>query len=173
MTTTARDEEWVLWNGLLGVLTMVAIGRIEVVDGVRTGWLERPWDMVGPFSMEALATEGRIAFAQVIVMSRLRWQHDQVELRREAMARRRAAQERAARDHARFGDGPGWPAGLQPGDERRHRETLHLPADGTLDAAQIKAAFRRLAQKAHPDTGGSHEAFIRLSEARNALLDAA
>ena len=31
-------------------------------------------------------------------------------------------------------------------------------------------AFRRLAQKAHPDTGGSHELFIRITEARNALL---
>jgi len=52
-----------------------------------------------------------------------------------------------------------------------HRETLKLPFDGKLEPRQINAAFRRLAQKAHPDVGGSHEEFVRITEARNALLE--
>ncbi|WP_235840044.1 hypothetical protein [Derxia lacustris] len=30
-----------------------------------------------------------------------------------------------------------------------------------------------MAQKAHPDVGGSHEQFLRITEARNALLERA
>lgn len=31
--------------------------------------------------------------------------------------------------------------------------------------ADVKRAYKRLATKAHPDTGGSHEAFIKLNQA--------
>lgn len=158
------DEEWVVWNGTMGVLAMAKIGHVEAGAAGRSAWLDRPYEMVGPFSLDELEAVGRIAFAACVVMSRQRWQADQVGLRAEAHARRREAQERERRRHR----GPG-----HGGDERQHRQTLNLPAEGALKASQIKAAFRRLAQKAHPDTGGSHEAFVRLTEARNALLEAA
>ena len=57
-----------------------------------------------------------------------------------------------------------------PFDERPHREALNLPINGQLEPSQIKTAYRRLAQKTHPDVGGSHELFVRITEARNALL---
>ncbi|MBS1214232.1 MAG: heat shock protein DnaJ protein [Proteobacteria bacterium] len=151
---------------------MATIGRVEVGTGGRRAWLDRPFDMVGPISLDELETRGRIAFAACIVMSRQRWQDDQVVLRREAHERRRAAQERLHEEHARFHRGRGRRRihGQQL-DERQHRETLDLPIDGKLKPSQIKAAFRRLAQKAHPDVGGSHEQFIRITKARNALLE--
>jgi hypothetical protein len=168
----ADKEEWVIWNGSYGIVTMATIGRVEVGAGGRTAWLNLPYDMVGPFSLDELETHGRIAFAACIVMSLQRWQDDQVELRRESLEKRRAAQERMNEEFARyFGDHGGYQDNRNPFDERQHRETLNLPTDGKLEPSQIRAAFRRLAQKVHPDVGGSDEQFIRITEARNALLE--
>lgn len=166
-------DEWVIWNGAAGLLMTAATGRIEVDagGGGRTAWLARPFDMVGPFSLDELEARGRIAFAACVVMSRQRWQADQAALRRLAHERRRDAQARMAAEQARFNDGGGWNGHPMPADDRPHREALNLPLDGALDPARIKAAFRRLAQKAHPDVGGSHEHFVRISRARDVLLD--
>jgi len=165
-------EEWVIWNGAAGLLMTAATGRIEVdAGGGRTAWLARPFDMVGPFSLDELEARGRIAFAACVVMSRQRWQADQAALRRLAHERRRDAQARMESEQARFNDDMGWSGRPMPTDDRPHREALNLPLDGVLDPARIKAAFRRLAQKAHPDVGGSHEQFVRISRARDVLLD--
>lgn len=165
---SADVEEWVVWNGSCGIVTVAATGRVEFAAGGRTAWLAEPYDMVGPFSLDELEASGRMEFAACIVMSRRRWQDDQEELRRESVEKRRAAQERMNEEFARFFDG-----GYQdkPFDEREHREALNLPVDGKLDPSQIKAAFRRLAQKVHPDVGGTNEEFVRITEARNALLE--
>ncbi|WP_446812022.1 J domain-containing protein [Methylomonas sp. 2BW1-5-20] len=165
------DEEWVIWNGALGLVTTVTIQRVEVGTCGRDAWLDEPFDMVGPFSFDELKTHGRIAFAACIVMSRQRWQDEQVELRRESLKIRRAAEQELNEKFERLYGGHGrHQVNRKPHDERQHRETLKLPIDGALESAQIKAAFRRLAQKAHPDAGGSNEQFIRITEARNALL---
>lgn len=169
---TDKKEEWVVWNGSYGILAMATLGRIEVGADGRNAWLDRPFDMVGPFSLDELESRGRITFEACIVMSRQRWQDDQVGLRREAHARRRAAQERLHEEQARFSRGRRKRrTHLHQFDERQHRETLNLPIDGKLEPSQIKTAFRRLAQKAHPDVGGNHEQFLRITEARNALLE--
>lgn len=170
------DEElWVIWNGEQGLVTTSTIGEVEPGAEGRQAWLEEPFDMVGPFSLDELLTQGRIAFAACVVMSRQRWQADQVELRRESLRLRRAAQERMEEAFARYNRRRNAHHDnlFDLADERRHRETLNLPAEGRLEAAQIKKAFRRLAQKAHPDSGGSHEQFLRISQARNALLECA
>jgi len=39
-----------------------------------------------------------------------------------------------------------------------------------LEVSQIKSAFRVIAKKTHPDVGGSHEKFIKITQARDALL---
>lgn len=168
---TAAADEWVIWNAAHGLVTTVTLGRIAASDHGRTAWLDEPFDMVGPFSLDELETYGRIAFAACVVMSRQKWQDDQVGLRRESLRIRRAAQERMNEEFARrSGDRGGHQVISKPFDERRHREALNLPIDGKLEPRQITAAFRRLAQKVHPDVGGSHEQFVRITEARNALL---
>lgn len=169
---SAEKEQWVIWNGSYRMLAMVTIGRVEVTSGGRSAWLDMPYDMVGPFNLDELETAGCIAFAACIVMSRQRWQDDQAELRRDAYERRRAAQERLYEEQARFDKG--WRrrrTNDQPFSERQHREALNLPIDGKLETSQIKTAYRRLAQKVHPDVGGSHEQFLRITEARNVLLE--
>jgi hypothetical protein len=146
-------QEWVIWNGSLGVLDMVTIGRIEDGESGRSAFLAAPYGVVGPFSLDELETEGRITFGACLVMSRRRWQEDQVDLRREAQEMRRRQMFR-----------------LSPDDEQDYREVLNLPAKGTLQATDISSAFRRLAKTAHPDAGGSNEQYHRITEARDALL---
>lgn len=168
----AGDEEWVIWNGEHGLVTTATLGHVEVGPGGRRAWLEEPFDMVGPFDLDELEAHGRIAFAACIVMSRQRWRDDQVALRRESLHLRRAAQQRMNEAFARFsGRRGGQEARRQVGDERQHREALGLPAEGKLERRQVNAAFRRLAQKAHPDVGGSHEQFVRITKAREVLLE--
>ena len=130
-------QEWVIWNGSLGVLDMVTLGRIEDGEDGRSAFLAAPYGVVGPFSLDELETEGRITFGACLVMSRQRWQTDQVDLRREAQELRRRQMFR-----------------LDPEDEHDYREILNLPMKGALQAADINSAFRRLAKTAHPDAGG-------------------
>ena len=148
-------EEWVVWNGSMGILDRVTIGRIEDGEGGRSAFLAPPYDVVGPFSLDELETRGRIAFGACLVMSRRRWREDQVELRREGREKRRAFLFRLEFD----------------GDDQEHREVLNLPMDGALKPSEINAAFRRLAKIAHPDAGGSDEHYRRITNARDALLE--
>ena len=146
-------EEWFVWNGSIGILDSVTIGAVEHGAGGRSAFLAPPYDVVGPFSLDELQTRGRIAFGACLVMSRRRWQDDQVALRREARKMRRG-----------FLNAP------DADDDRRLREVLDLPMQGALEPSQIRRAFRRLAKSAHPDAGGSDEHYRRIAEARDALL---
>ncbi len=148
-------EQWVVWNGSMGILDLATIGHVETREGGRSAFLEAPYGVVGPFSLDELETQGRIAFGECLVMSRLRWQEDQVDLRLEAREKRRAFL-------------------FQPNsadNDQEHREALNLPMAGELEPAEINAAFRRLAKTAHPDAGGSDEHYRRVAEARDALLE--
>jgi hypothetical protein len=149
----ADKEEWVVWNGLMGILDTVTIGHIEEGEGGRSAFLAPPYDVVGPFSLDELETRGRIAFGACLVMSRQRWQEDQVDLRLEAREKRRAALFKLDFD-----------------DDQEYREILNLPMEGALETAEINAAFRRAAKIAHPDAGGSDEDYRSITEARDALL---
>lgn len=148
-------EQWVIWNGSLGVLDLVTIGRIENGEAGRSAHLGAPYDIVGPFSLDELETMGRIAFGECLVMSRQRWQEDQVDLRIEARRKRRAFLSQLGLDD----------------DDSEHREVLNLPMEGALEPSEINAAFRRLAKTAHPDAGGSNEHYRRIADARDALLE--
>lgn len=176
-TPASEPVEWVIWNGQFGLIHTATLGRVEQGERGRIAWMAKPFDMLGPFDLDALEASGRIAFEACLVLSPQRWQADQVALRRESREKRRAAQQRLHEEHARrqhrAGRGPhGGPGGHgRTLDEKQLRQTLKLPADGALEPAQIKAAYRRLAQRAHPDVGGSQELFVRITEARNALLE--
>jgi hypothetical protein len=146
-------EEWVVWNGSLGILVMATIGHIEDGERGRCACLAPPYDVVGPFSLDELETQGRIEFGACLVMSRQRWQQDQVGLRTEALRKRRTFLFQADFD-----------------DDQEHREVLNLPMEGPLEPSQINGAFRRLAKTAHPDAGGTDEDYRRITDARDALI---
>lgn len=148
------EPEWVIWNGSLGVIDLVAIGSVEAGEGGRRACLAPPYDSVGPFGLDQLEAEGAIAFGACIVMSRERWRLDQLRLRIEARRARRAFLSRSEPDD----------------DHEEHREALGLPLEGALAPAEINASFRRRAKSAHPDAGGSAEDYRRIADARDALL---
>ena len=56
---------------------------------------------------------------------------------------------------------------------QRHRQLLGLPPDRRLSAPEIHRAFKRAAKTAHPDAGGSAQAFQALSAAREELISEA
>ena len=58
-----------------------------------------------------------------------------------------------------------------PAPEERHRQVLGLPLDRRLSAPEIHRAWKRAAKSAHPDAGGSVQAFQALSAAREALIE--
>lgn len=165
-------EQWVIWNGSYGICDTVTIARIDVDSNGRNVWLDEPYDMVGPFSLDDLETSGQISFAACIIMSRQRWQDDQVQLRRESYEKRRKAQERFFEEHARSNKHRRQrPSDFQQFNEKQQRELLNLPIEGVLEASEIKTAYRLLTKIAHPDVGGSHEHFILLTQARDSLLE--
>ena len=88
-----RVDEWVVWNGSLGVLDMAATGRVERDAAGRSAWLAAPYDIVGPFSLDELEARGRIAFGACLVLSRQKWQEEQIELRRQGREKRRACRQ--------------------------------------------------------------------------------
>ena len=55
-----------------------------------------------------------------------------------------------------------------PAGHRPWREVLELP--GTVDKASVDLAYRNKAQKAHPDKGGSSEAWAELERAKRLAL---
>ncbi|MDO9062631.1 MAG: hypothetical protein Q7U92_26900 [Bradyrhizobium sp.] len=57
---------------------------------------------------------------------------------------------------------------LEP--EEVHRQLLGLPLGRRLSAPEIHRAWKRAAKSAHPDAGGSEQAFLELSAARDALI---
>jgi len=150
MTNT---EGWVVYNGSLGVADKVTIGQIEQHESGRTACLAPPYDAVGPFNLDELEKEGRVAFGACLVLSLQKWAEIQDELRAEALKKRRAAML------------------MNSYDGQEHRELLKLPLEGELLPSEINAAFRRLAKKAHPDAGGSNEEYRLISEARDALIE--
>lgn len=168
----ADEEEWVIWNSEHGLVTTVTVGHVETRANGRVAWMDEPFDMVGPFDLDELETQGRIRFEAALIMSREVWQQEQVALRRESLNYRRAEAERINREYAHYSSGRSeQQAPRKPFNEQKHRKILKLPMDGKLDAGQIKAAFRKLAQKAHPDVGGNHELFVEITAARDALLE--
>ena len=161
-----EDVEWIIWNSAIGIRDFVTIGRMEIDDNV--AWLESPYQMVGPFSVEELTTHGQISFAECVVMSKQKWQEERESLLAISMMRRRKSQQkffdeleklnkRKQHNHA---------------DElEAYRTVLGLPIGGSLEISQIKAAYRKAAKKAHPDAGGTQERFLQIKEAHDALLE--
>lgn len=161
-------EEWIIWNSSLGIRDFVTIGRIDTIQNV--AWLDAPYDMVGPFSLDELISDGLIRFAACAVMSKQRWQDDREVLRQEALNKRRKAQQEFYEGLERHNRRK---TNASQYNQSEYRTLLDLPILGTLELSQIKTAYRKAAKKAHPDAGGSKEMFIRIKEACDALMELA
>ncbi len=166
-----EEERWVVWNGSLGIRDFVEIGRVEVTANQRHAWLEEPYDMVGPLSVDALLGHEEVAFAACVVMSYQRWRRVQAALRRESQYRRQEYDQAFFEEINRFNRGKrASQRETKAAAERRHRKSLDLPLEGVLKITEIKAAYRRAAKSAHPDLGGNSDAFSAIKEAYDMLL---
>ena len=147
----------------MGRLERLARGFRQGHDRPHRDWaraagspISPPYGVVGPFSLDELEREGRVAFGACFVMSLQRWNEDQVELRLEA-------------------------AGSAPPSRRFSISTRTMirstarcwicRSRARSSPSEIRAAFRRMAKTAHPDAGGSDEHYRRIAEARDALLE--
>lgn len=54
--------------------------------------------------------------------------------------------------------------------EERSRELLGLPLDRRLTENEIHRAYKLLAKRAHPDGGGTGEAFLKITAAHEVLM---
>ena len=97
---------------------------------------------------------------------------------RDAMAQRRflrlreALHARARPAFGRRAGGPFSPSPLRVAKQgESERLLLGLPGSGEITVEAVRAAFKRAAKAAHPDHGGSTEAFAALVAARDALLE--
>lgn len=166
-----EEEQFIIWNSALGIRDFVTIDRVETGPEGRNAWLEEPYEMVGPFDFDELEADGRIHFAACVVMTRQKWQDEQQQLRQEAFEKHREARERLYEELARANGRKRRKSAFEQYSEKKHRQLLELPVEGELEETQIKTAYRRMAKTAHPDVGGSHELFVKITEARDTLLE--
>ena len=165
------EEDFIIWNSSYGVRDFVTIGRVETNLDTKYAWLDEPYEMVGPFCLEELCTTGKISFAACIVMSKQRWQKDQSFLYEESIQKQRKAHDELNEEIRKYNQKRGeYHFNLRQDSQKEHRKILCLPLEGLLEVSQIKSAFRVIAKKTHPDVGGSHEKFIKITQARDALL---
>ncbi len=159
------EEDFIIWNSALGVRDFVTIGRVEFESGAAKAWLDEPYEMVGPFCLDELLLSGQISFAACIVISQERWEEDQDSIRREASLKQKKAQDDIHRYNKKKHSESRFIS------EKEHRELLCLPMEGVLEISQIKAAYKKAAKRTHPDAGGTHEQFVLVGRARDALLE--
>jgi len=163
MDSDFEEEEYIIWNPTLGVRDFVTIGETKTDERSTTAWLDDPYDMVGPFCLDELASQGEIRFAACVVMTKQRWQEERVALQQEAFEKQRRAQEQHRQEMQQYNR-------KKQQTHQEERKLLCLPVEGVLKVSQIKEAYRQISKKAHPDVGGNHEVFIQITQARDLLL---
>jgi len=164
------EMDFVIWNSNLGVHDFVTIGEIDTKNN--TAYLDDPYEMVGPFSLDELCTKGEIDFAACVVMSKENFKKKQSLLFEETLKKQRKTQQNYQDDIYNYNKKKKEAQqNLEKFNEIKYRKLLNLPIKGDLEIFQIKAAFRKIVKIAHPDLGGSDENFIKILEARDRLLN--
>jgi len=170
-TPQYMEEEFIIWNSTLGIRDYVMIGEVESTADTTNAWLDEPYEMVGPFCLDELLLCGQISFEACIVMSKKCWEEGKKSFCETSFAEQQRIQQEfneELKKHNKKKKEQNIHA--KHLSEKEHRELLSLPLEGLLEVTQIKAAFRKIAKTAHPDVGGSHELFVQLTQARDALL---
>lgn len=160
------EKDFIIWNSEFGVCDFVTIGEVD--SNNKKAWLAEPYEMVGPFCLDELCHTGQISFEACVVMSKQRWQTKQSFLRNESFKKQQKAQEKFTQEI--HGHNKKRQFSSKQCCEKEHRELLYLPLEEQLEEIQIKMAFKKVAKKTHPDVGGSHEKFIKITQARDFLL---
>lgn len=160
------EKGFIIWNAEFGVRDFVTLGEIDSQN--RQAWLEEPYEMVGPFCLETLCKDGKISFEACMVMTQEYWQKERFKLHEESVIKQQQAQAHFYKEIKNHNQRR---QSLQQSNEKEHRILLQLPLEVQLEASQIKEAYKKQAKVSHPDVGGTHDAFIQLTIARDELLD--
>jgi hypothetical protein len=161
------EIDFIIWNSTLGISDFVSIGEIEQNNNKLEVWLDEPYDFVGPLDLDILLHKDELHFEACVIMSEKRWEENKNRFLFESYAKQqhtfREFQEELNKRNKQKSQN-------HINQEIKYRELLCLPQNGTLKISEIKTAYKKKAKTEHPDMGGSHEKFILITEAKEALL---
>jgi hypothetical protein len=164
--TQYLDDEFILWNPTFGVRIFVTIDKIKQDNNTIHIWIDEPYEMVGPLDFKTLILDGSVNFEACIIMTKEYWKKNQKKLQQESFIQQQkihqSFQEELKQHNQR--------KNTIQNKQCQYRKILKLPQDGNLKISQIKTAFKKLAKIEHPDVGGSHENFVKIIEAKEALI---
>jgi len=170
--TPYLEDEFIIWNGTLGIRDFVTIGEVKTDSELTQIWLDEPYEFVGPLSLEELIACGQISFEACIVMTQQTWKEGKTAFQEAAFSEQCRIQRELNEDIKHHNKKrQQFIQTTYKYSEKEHRELLCLPIEGVLEVSQIKAAYRSVVKKVHPDVGGTHEKFIKITQARDALLE--
>lgn len=158
-------ESFIIYNSELNLKDFVTIGEVDKENKI--AYLDTPYEMVGPFCLNELYNKGKIYFEACMVMTQNFWHKERINLQKESFIKQQRTQNRFYDEINKYNRNK---QTLQIDIDIKYRNLLLLPLDEELSEAQIKEAFRKLAKTTHPDVGGSHEEFIKITIARDELL---
>jgi DnaJ-class molecular chaperone len=158
------EEEYILWNPSLGIHIFVTIDQTKQSDDNTTVWLDEPYDMVGPLKFSELQEQGSIHFAECYIISKQKWKDDYATFMQEGLRKQNQTRQRHSQDIQDYNH-------RKDQDQQKYRELLNLPKKGELSINQIKRAFWVVSKEVHPDLGGSDEEFIKITEAKEYLIE--
>lgn len=170
--TAYLEDDFIIWNGTLGIRDFVTIGEVKTDSELTQIWLDEPYEFVGPLCLEELIACGQIKFEACIIMTEKTWHEGKDAFHEAAYSEQCRIQRELNEDLKRHNKKrQQFMQTNSEYSEKEHRELLDLPLEGLLEVSEIKSAFKKLAKTAHPDVGGSHELFVKITEAKDILLE--
>ncbi|XOB61502.1 J domain-containing protein [Campylobacterota bacterium DY0563] len=158
-------ESFIIYNSELNLKDFVTIGEVDKENKI--AYLDTPYEMVGPFCLNELYNKGKIYFEACMVMTQNFWHKERINLQKESFIKQQQSQNRFYEEIKNYNKKR---QSLHINIDIEYRTLLSLPLEDKLDESQIKEAFKKVAKNTHPDVGGSHEEFIKVTIARDELL---
>jgi curved DNA-binding protein CbpA len=161
------EIDFIIWNSTLGISDFVSISEIKKENEELLIWLDEPYDFVGPLKLKQLLKNDELQFEACVVMTEEYWEKNKNELLIQSYVKQQHTFKEFQEELKRRNKNKSQHHSNQ---EIQYREILCLPLQGILNTTQIKSAYKKIAKTEHPDMGGSHENFIQITEAKEALL---
>lgn len=167
------EEEFIIWNEILGIRDFVTIGEVIQEDNKIKIFLDDPYDMVGPLDLKELLSNQEISFEACVVMTKENWYHHKEHLQQQAFKKQQKIQREFQEKLRKKNQNKQQQFNTKnQHSEKEYRKLLSLPIEGTLTITQIKTAYKKTAKSTHPDTGGDHNQFVLINEAKEILIQA-
>ena len=161
------EDEFIVWNSALGIRDYATVGEVKKDGDSFFIWMDEPYEMVGPLDFHELCRLGELKFEACSILTKQKWQDNYIFLKQESYKKR----QKSFQDFERFNNmRESVKQSKELEKQRESRELLSLPSSGKLTLSQIKNAYKKMVKTEHPDLGGNDERFIRVTEAKDALM---